>query len=195
MGRWAGRPASRGAIDGRRVAAHDARRERPIGALVAARLGPDCRPVRAILFDKSAASNWSLGWHQDRTIAVEARREVPGFTQWTVKSGIPHAVPPFALVERMLTLRIHLDDVGEANAPLLVAPGSHRLGPVPEPEIPKAVERCGTHACLADAGDLWLYAAPLLHASERAEAPDRRRVLQLAYSADVLPDGLEWLKI
>jgi hypothetical protein len=163
----------------------------PATALVR-RFLPQARPVFARWFDKSSARNWSLGWHQDRTIAVRVRREVPGFGQWTVKSDIPHVVPPFEILARMLTLRLHLDEVDEANAPLLVAPGSHRLGPLAEADIPAAVKRCGTRFCLAEAGDSWLYAAPLLHASERARAPARRRVLQLAYSSDTLPGGLEW---
>ena len=112
-----------------------------------------------------------------------------------MKSGLHHTVPPFALLERMLTLRIHLDDTGPANAPLLVSPGTHRLGRIPEPEITPAVEAHGTAACLAEAGDIWVYSTPILHASERAAAPTRRRVLQLLYSADSLPPPLEWLGV
>lgn len=93
----------------------------------------------------------------------------------------------------MLALRIHLDGAGEDNAPLLIVPGSHRLGRIAEPEIAGTVTRLGVRACLAEAGDVWAYAAPILHASERARSPARRRVLQLAYSAEDLPGGLEWL--
>jgi hypothetical protein len=153
------------------------------------------RPVFARYFDKSRDANWSLAWHQDRTIALAARADVPGFTAWTVKSGFHHAVPPFGYLARMLVLRIHLDDTGEAAAPLRIAPGSHRLGAIPEPAIRAAVARCGTHACLAAAGDVWAYAAPILHASGAMQAPGRRRILQLAYSADALPDGLDWLGV
>lgn len=162
---------------------------------VAQALLPNARPVFARWFDKTRAANWSLAWHQDRTIALAARRDTPGFTSWTIKQGIPHAVPPFEILDRMLVLRIHLDDTGPASAPLLVAPGSHRLGLVPEPEIPAAVESCGTQTCLAAAGDLWAYAAPILHASSPMQAEGRRRVLQLAYSADALPGELEWLGV
>jgi hypothetical protein len=167
----------------------------PADAIARGLLGPAARAVRALFFDKNADSNWALGWHQDRTIAVRARREVPGFSAWTVKSGIDHVVPPFQYLERMLVLRVHLDDAGGGNAPLLVAPGSHRLGRIAEPEIAAAVERLGTAVCPAGTGDVWAYRAPILHASDRAAAPARRRVLQLAYSADTLPGGLEWLGI
>jgi len=162
---------------------------------VAARLIPGARPVFARFFDKTGDANWSLSWHQDRTIALAGRGDAPGFTAWTVKQGIDHAVPPFEIIERMLALRVHLDDTGEDQAPLLVAPGSHRLGAIPEPAIPALVERCGTRPCLAAAGDVWAYAAPILHASAAMRAPGRRRILQLAYSAEDLPRGLEWLGI
>lgn len=153
------------------------------------------RPVRAILFDKSEAANWTLGWHQDRTIAVRQRAEVPGYGPWSVKSGLQHVEPPFALIASMRTIRIHLDSVDETNAPLLIAPGSHRLGRIPEPEIEAAVVRCGTAACLADRGDIWVYATPILHASAAAGQPRRRRVLQVDTSADALPAPLEWLGV
>ena len=165
----------------------------PADAIARGLLGRDARAVRALFFDKNEERNWSLGWHQDRTVAVRARRNVPGFAAWTVKSGIDHVVPPFEILRRMLTLRIHLDDAGEDNAPLLVVPGSHRLGRIAEPDIAGIAERLGTAACLAQAGDVWAYSALILHASERARATKRRRVLQIAYSADRLPGGLEWL--
>ena len=166
-----------------------------IGKIAALHLGPTARPVRAILFDKTPQTNWVLGWHQDRTIAVRARVETPGFGPWTIKAGIHHVAPPQSLLDRMLTLRLHLDPVGPDNAPLLIASGSHKLGRVPKSEIEAAVARCGTSACLAERGDIWLYATPILHASDAAATPTHRRVLQVDYSADDLPGGLEWMGI
>lgn len=162
-----------------------------LGGLV----GPTMRPVRAVLFDKSPAANWALGWHQDRTIAVNARAEAPGYGPWSVKAGMQHVEPPFAVIERMLTIRVHLDSVPADNAPLLIAAGSHRLGKIAEPELSDVVERCGTAICLAEAGDLWLYATPIVHASAAAAPGGRRRVLQVDYSAETLPQGLDWLGV
>lgn len=166
-----------------------------IGAVAATVLGAGAKPVRAILFNKSAETNWSLAWHQDRTICVKERREGPGFGRWTVKSGMNHVEPPFELLSRMVTLRAHLDNVPKSNAPLLIAPGSHGLGRIPVSEIGDVVRRCGTHACTASAGDIWLYATPILHASEVASAPMTRRVLQIDFAAEMLPHGLEWLGV
>lgn len=166
-----------------------------VGRLAAETLGPAARPVRAVLFDKSPASNWGLAWHQDRTIVVKRRLEVDGFGPWSVKAGLQHVAPPWAVLERMLTLRLHLDPVGPDSAPLLIAPGSHRLGPVPVEAIAAAVARCGGRECLADAGDVWLYATPILHASNPAQTPTRRRVLQVDYATGELPGGLEWAEL
>ena len=164
-----------------------------IGRLAAQVLGPRARPIRALLFNKTPANNWALGWHQDRTIAVRERLEAPGFDHWTVKSAIQHVEPPFDLLERMITLRVHLDSVGPTNAPLLIAPGSHRLGRIPERHVAATVAKLGLQSCLADRGDIWAYATPILHASEPAAEPADRRVLQIDYSADYLPGDLEWL--
>jgi ectoine hydroxylase-related dioxygenase (phytanoyl-CoA dioxygenase family) len=170
----------------------------PSGAVwkvAAAILGEACHPVRAILFDKTASTNWGLAWHQDRTIAVVERVEVPGYGPWTVKSGLAHVAPPFDLLAGMVTLRVHLDPVPEANAPLLIAPGSHRLGLIPERKVRTVVEKCGTAVCLAEAGDIWLYATPILHSSEAARDPAHRRVLQVDFAVGDLPGGLTWLGV
>lgn len=167
----------------------------PLGALAAGVLGERTRPVRAVLFDKSPETNWAVGWHQDRVIAVARRVDVEGFGPWTLKQGALHVAPPFQLLARMVTVRLHFDDVPETNAPLLVAPGSHRLGRIPEAQVSAAVRQCGTVACLACAGDVWLYATPILHASQSATVPCSRRVLQVDYAAEDLPAGLQWLGI
>jgi hypothetical protein len=163
-----------------------------LGSFAAALLGRGARPVRAILFDKTARQNWSLPWHQDRVIAVRERVDAPGFGPWSRKAGVPHVAPPFEVLAGMLTVRLHLDDVPVDNAPLLIAPGSHALGRVAEGDIPGVVAQCGTVACLANAGDAWIYATPILHASQAATKPSRRRVLQVDYSATDLPGALAW---
>lgn len=166
-----------------------------LGAIPASVIGPSARAVRAIYFDKSEQANWSLDWHQDRVICVREKVDVQGYGPWTIKSGLLHVTPPFEVLERMVTIRIHLDDVGQDNAPLLIAPGSHRLGRIAEANVTDAVERCGTAVCFAQAGDVWLYASPIVHASQASARPSRRRVLQIDYAALDLPGGLEWREV
>lgn len=166
-----------------------------IGSVAANHLGENSRPVRAILFDKTPGANWGLGWHQDRTIAVRDREDLPDYGPWSIKAGVPHVEPPFAVIQAMVTLRIHLDDVPKQNAPLLIAPGSHRLGRISEPEIADAVGRCGTAMCLAQRGDVWSYSTPILHASTPSTGHAHRRVLQVDYAAAPLAAPLEWLRV
>ena len=64
-----------------------------IRAVVAQYLGSGARPVRAILFDKTPAANWGLGWHQDRTIVVRERHDVPEFGPWSRKGELQHVEP------------------------------------------------------------------------------------------------------
>lgn len=99
-----------------------------IHKLVSGLLGPGARPVRAIAFDKTAGRNWLVPWHQDRTIAVDRRDEAADVRCWTVKNGVNHCEPPVGLLERMVTLRWHLDAVGPRDGCIRVLPGSHRLG-------------------------------------------------------------------
>jgi hypothetical protein len=70
-----------------------------VGRIAASVLGETCRPVRAVLFDKTSATSWSLAWHQDRTIAVAERREVEGFGPWTIKNGM-RTIAVSSLVQR-----------------------------------------------------------------------------------------------
>ena len=167
----------------------------PIGNLAATQLGPAAKPVRAILFDKTPGTNWALSWHQDRTIAVRDRADLPGWGPWTRKAGILHVQPPFECIERMVTLRVHLDHVPPDNAPLLIAPGSHLFGRVPEADTGELVGRCGTAMCTADRGDVWMYATAIVHASAASTGHAHRRVLQVDYAAEPLPPPLEWLGI
>ncbi len=155
-------------------------------------IGDAAFPVRAVLFDKTPEANWAVAWHQDRTIVVRKRCEVEGFGPWSRKNGLQHVAPPIAVLEGMVTLRIHLDACGGDNSPLKAALGSHRLGRVPASEAAKKAAEHPLLTCLAEPGDIWAYSTPILHASERARFPSRRRVLQIDYAADELPGGLQW---
>jgi hypothetical protein len=166
--------------------------EGTIGRAIARTIGHYAQPVRAILFDKSPVNNWALGWHQDRTIAVAKRHQVNGFGPWSIKARVDHVEPPFEFMERLRTIRIHLDDVDQTNAPLLIATGSHRLGRIAESKIDAVVETCEIAQCHAKAGDIWLYATSILHASASSSSEARRRVLQIDYADVDLPEPLEW---
>jgi hypothetical protein len=149
-------------------------------------------PVRALFFDKTPDANWKVHWHQDLSIAVAERCEVPGFTGWSLKEGIWHVQPPADVLERMITLRLHLDDCGPDNGPLKVLPGSHREGRLSRERI----EWWKTHGevveCHLAAGGALLMRPLLLHSSSPATKPSHRRVLHVEFAAEPLPAGLQW---
>lgn len=148
--------------------------------------------VRAIYFHKSAEANWFVGWHQDLTIAVRERREAPGFEAWSVKEGVPHVQPPVEVLEKMLTLRLHLDDADASNGALRVLPGSHRFGRLSAAEIEEQRLKMAEVVCEARAGDVLVIRPLLLHASSRATSDRPRRVLHVEYAGEPLPHGLKW---
>jgi len=163
-----------------------------VRALAEPVLGPGCFVVRAILFDKTPDANWKVAWHQDLTIAVRERAEAPGFGPWSEKAGIPHVQPPAAVLERMLTVRVHLDDCGRENGPVQVIPGSHAHGRLAADEISRWRETREPVFCTSARGGALVMRPLILHASSPATQPGHRRVVHLELAADALPHGLEW---
>jgi hypothetical protein len=183
------RDALRGVPDIRDLAQSEA-----LLGLVRPVLGPGAFAVRALLFDRTPEANWGVPWHQDLTIAVRHRGDAPGFGPWTVKAGIPHVRPPVAVLERMVTLRVHLDDCEAGQGPLRVLPGSHRDGILGAEATRRLLERNRPVSCLVGRGGVVVIRPLLLHASSPAESPRRRRVVHLEYAADPLPEGLDWFE-
>jgi ectoine hydroxylase-related dioxygenase (phytanoyl-CoA dioxygenase family) len=162
-----------------------------VKTLIERLIGRGAFAVRAIWFDKTEDANWKVVWHQDRAIAVAARLEANDFGPWSLKQGVQHTLAPAAILEGMVSLRIHLDTCDTDNAPLRVIPGSHRFGVIAENDI--AVHRRQQETeCTAEAGDAILMRPLLLHASSPSKKPGHRRVIHIEYAAHNLPNGLEW---
>jgi ectoine hydroxylase-related dioxygenase (phytanoyl-CoA dioxygenase family) len=169
-----------------------AARSASVRAAAEAVLGPRCFAVRAILFDKTPEANWKVAWHQDLTIAVRQRRCAVGFTAWSEKQGVVHVQPPVPVLERMLVVRVHLDDCHAENGPLRVLPGSHREGRLDAAAIFRWKARASEVQCVVGQGGLMLMRPLLLHASSEARVAGQRRVLHLEFVADDLPGNLAW---
>jgi ectoine hydroxylase-related dioxygenase (phytanoyl-CoA dioxygenase family) len=155
-------------------------------------IGLPCFAVRGILFDKTPEANWKVAWHQDLTIAVKEKRDVAGFGPWSEKTGVPHVQPPSEVLERMITVRVHLDHCGVENGPVQVLPGSHRDGRLDAQSIERWRKTSAPVPCISQAGGAHVMRPLLLHASSPATSPQHRRVIHLDFAAAALPDGLEW---
>jgi ectoine hydroxylase-related dioxygenase (phytanoyl-CoA dioxygenase family) len=160
--------------------------------LVVPILGDSARVVRGIFFDKQPSANWKVPWHQDRTIAVKQRVDLPEYHPWSVKAGIVHVQPPTAILNQLLTVRIHLDRTDEANGALKVIPGSHCHGKLTDSEIDRWKQISPGISCNLDPGGILLMRPLLIHASSMATIPIHRRVIHLDYASNQLPSGLEW---
>ena len=93
--------------------------------LIDAVLGGNYFNTKAIYFDKPAMSNWSVAWHQDTTISVEGKADIPDFGPWTLKQGMQSVQPSLEYMEDICAIRIHLDKCDETNGALKVVPASH----------------------------------------------------------------------
>lgn len=160
--------------------------------LLAALLPAGYRPVRSIFFDKTIKENWPVAWHQDLTISVQRRRDIEGYGPWSLKDDAVHVQPPTALLERMVTLRIHLDDTPASNGALRVVPGSSTFGKIPAQEIADKVQG-RDYTCDCAAGDVLMMSPLILHTSRRSANPGRRRIIHIEYAPrDALDSRLAW---
>ncbi len=156
-------------------------------------LPEDCLCVRGILFDKNPDANWLVAWHQDLTICVQQQHDIEGYDPWSMKHGVPHVQPPAALLERMVTLRLHLDDTDESNGALQVIAGTHRHGKLNTADIEAIRAKDPVICCKARAGDILIMKPLLLHASSKATLPTHRRVVHLEFAPKTaLASELAW---
>src|SRR5262245_60557100 len=88
-----------------------------LNALAACLMDARAYAVRILHFDKTPAINWAVPWHRDRTIAVAARVEMPGYGPWSMKAGVHHVEPPGSILHAIVSLRLHLDDSCHDNGP------------------------------------------------------------------------------
>jgi hypothetical protein len=148
--------------------------------------------VQCTLFDKTPHRNWLVALHQDLSIPVRARVGHPSWSVWSEKEGELFVQAPVKVLESLLAVRVHVDDCGPDNGPLRVVPGSHRRGRVSGATARALRSALGEEPCLVKRGDALLMRPLVLHASSKAVAPLRRRVLHFVFGPPALPHGLEW---
>jgi hypothetical protein len=150
------------------------------------------RLVRALYFDKTRANNWSVGWHQDKTVTLSERRQLTGWGPWTRKDGVHHVQPPCAVLDEMVTIRLHIDSADETSGCLRVIPRSHRAGLLQQADIDQWVATQPAVPCIVAAGDAVVMRPHLLHSSSKTRSAAHRRVVHLEYSSYDLPSGVDW---
>lgn len=152
--------------------------------------GSDYFVVKSIYFDKPEKSNWYVAYHQDLTISVDRKAELPGFGPWTTKQNQFAVQPLLDILENIYTIRIHLDDTNENNGALKVIPKSHAKG-IYRPDTidwTAETEEVGN----VEKGGVMIMKPLILHASNRTTNGKKRRVIYVEFSDTELPAEISW---
>jgi ectoine hydroxylase-related dioxygenase (phytanoyl-CoA dioxygenase family) len=154
--------------------------------------GRDAVAVQCTSFEKSSDTNWLVPLHQDLSIPVAARVDAPELKGWSDKEGVTYVQAPVDVMQKVVALRLHLDDCGADDGPLRVVPGSHSLGVLAPNEMAAVRADRGELVCVARPGDVLAMRPLVLHASSKSRGTSRRRVLHFLLGPSELPLGLRW---
>lgn len=146
--------------------------------------------VKSIYFDKPETSNWYVAYHQDLTISVDKKLDLPDFGPWTTKKNQFAVQPPLNILENIYTVRIHLDDTDENNGALKVVPKSHAKGIYRPETIDWTIET--EEICNVEKGGIMMMKPLTLHGSNRTTNGKKRRVIHIEFSDRELPEVLQW---
>jgi ectoine hydroxylase-related dioxygenase (phytanoyl-CoA dioxygenase family) len=151
--------------------------------------------VQCTLFEKTIDKNWLVPLHQDLSIPVREHCENIHLSGWSHKEGIIYVQPPIEVLEKLVAIRVHIDDCNSDNGALRVVPASHDRGRISPADIPTLKTDNGEQLCTVKQGGALVMRPLLLHASSKANIPNRRRVLHFLFGSESLPLGLEWDKV
>lgn len=146
-------------------------------------LGEGAVAFRATLFDKSPGANWLVVWHQDTALPLRARIEHDQWGPWSTKAGVLYAHAPAWALERVVALRLSLDDSSMTNGPLRVLPDTHRGGVYSDDQIEQLARSTAPVNCVALSGGVVAMRPLTIHASSKSTEVQPRRVLHIEYAA------------
>lgn len=155
-------------------------------------LAPDAVAVQCTLFHKSPSKNWLVTLHQDLSIPVKSRIDSPECSGWSEKEGQLYVQPPVRVLERLVAVRVHIDECPAESGALRVVPHSHLEGRIDSSRAQALRQQHGEVAVPVAQGGALIMRPLLLHASSKAAAEAPRRVLHFVFGPRSLPLGLEW---
>jgi hypothetical protein len=137
-------------------------------------------PFKATLFHKSPETNWLITWHQDTALPLSEKQETPAGDQGQLKKALPYAHAPATALEKVVALRLHLDDSTSENGPLRVVPGTHRKGVLSDKEVEAIVGGAAPIACVVPKGGLIVMRPLAIHvikiSSRKSKARNSHRI-------------------
>jgi ectoine hydroxylase-related dioxygenase (phytanoyl-CoA dioxygenase family) len=139
-------------------------------------------PFRATLFEKSQEANWLVVWHQDTSLPVAHPFEADGWGPWWLKAGVHYVEAPAWALNRVVALRLHLDDATTENGPLRVLPGSHKSGLLTDQTIQRLARQTAAVECTGPQGTVLAMHPLIVHSSSKSRSSAPRRVLHIEYA-------------
>jgi len=152
----------------------------------------DAVAVQCTLFNKSPTKNWLVALHQDLSIPVSNRVDGPECSGWSEKEGQMYVQPPASVLERLVAVRVHIDDCAAESGALRVVPHSHMDGRLEPSQAEALRQQHGETVVPVAQGGVLVMRPLLLHASSKATSATPRRVLHFVFGPPSLPLGLEW---
>jgi ectoine hydroxylase-related dioxygenase (phytanoyl-CoA dioxygenase family) len=148
--------------------------------------------IQCTLFDKSPTKNWLVALHQDLSIPVRDLVDCPECSGWSEKEGYLYVQPPVSVLERLVAVRVHIDDCPAESGALRVVSGSHAEGKVDQEKAEALRLAHGETVVPVARGGALVMHPLILHASSKATSPTPRRVLHFVFGPPTLPFRLEW---
>ena len=155
-------------------------------------LPPGFVAVQCTFFEKSVDRNWLVSLHQDLSIPVSRKLDHPTLSGWSEKEGVIFVQPPAEVLQRVVAVRLHVDECSSNDGPLKVVPGSHIHGRISQETAIALRTTHGEVACPVARGAAMLMRPLLLHSSSKASGESKRRVLHFLFAPKSLPFGLRW---
>jgi ectoine hydroxylase-related dioxygenase (phytanoyl-CoA dioxygenase family) len=123
---------------------------------------------------------------------LQKKNESVGWGPWSVKQGVVYAHAPAPALEKVLALRIHLDDSTLENGPLRILPGTHEMGVLSDDSIQQATTQITATECVVPRGGILAMRPLVVHASSKSQIPKPRRVLHIEYAASLaIAEGMQ----
>jgi ectoine hydroxylase-related dioxygenase (phytanoyl-CoA dioxygenase family) len=159
--------------------------DRRLVAIASHFVGAAPTPFRATLFDKSPGANWLVVWHQDTALPLRRRIDDAEWGPWSTKGGLLYAHAPAWALEKVVALRVSLDDSTISNGPLRVLPETHVGGVLDDAQIEQAARDVTPVDCVSSSGGVVAMRPLTVHASSKSADDRPRRVLHIEYAAAV----------
>lgn len=148
--------------------------------------------VQCTYFEKSNETNWLVPVHQDLNIPVKHKIAHPDLPTWSIKQERCYTQAPASLLQDLIALRLHLDDCGQSDGPLMVIGKTHQMGKISAEDASEIKARSTITPCIIDQGAALLMRPLLLHMSSKANGISKRRVLHFLFAPPCPIDGLEY---